>query len=458
MRRLAPLPEEGASRRIAAKRDAPSMTSASSRRNRVRVAALDVVHSRRWTTVLVGPLELPPRAQLLERYAALVERGVSARLSLEPSLESRRWQQLPIDASKVITAIDAAPRGEPSTALVPLVRAMRTTDIAGGVRILCAGDQLAIDFCHGLGEVALVHLILDVLLGAVDPRDPDLLAPYRNRLSPLVRAGLQTFGTSPRRVAAVLAEYRQRATRSVTDLPPDQVREPFRPAATTGVVGLPSAAVAELRERRDASLPGVSLVALSTQALWEAFTDTDLAVDDSVTIPFDVRRYLRAGTSTLSPFTAGLDYILGAGDGPRQLQADMDRSARSGRPVANLLMGTVKTRLGRRRAVADVHPVRPRMRLLHSNVGTPERSGRWPFTDPRSGYMLVASDPAGPEGVTVTSAAMSGNLWLTAEFHGSVFGPDQVETALGTVADRMYDLTSGGHSRLAACQNRPLPR
>ncbi len=135
----------------------------------------------------------------------------------------------------------------------------------------------------------------------------------------------------------------------------------------------------------------------------------------------------------------------------------MDRSARSGRPVANLLIGTVKARLGRR-AVADVPAARPRMRLLHSNVGTPEHAGRWPFTDPCSGYMLVASDPAGAEGVTVTSAAMSGNLWLTAEFHGSVFDHDQVETALGTVADRMYDLTSAGHSRLTACRNRPLPR
>ncbi len=435
------------------------MTSASSRQDRVRAAALDVVHSRRWTTVLVGPLELPSRTLLLERYTALVERGVVSRLCLEPSVESRSWRRVSVDASKVITVIDAPPGGTPSTALVPLVRALRTSDVAGGIRILCAGDQLVIDFCHGLGEVALVHLILDVLLGAVDPRDPNLLAPYRNRLPPLLRAGLHTFGTRPRRVPAVLKEYRQRTTPPAPRTRPASSRpdHPFQSTATTRVVGLPSAAVAELRERRDAHLPGVSLVALSTQALWEAFADSGMAVDDSVTIPFDVRRYLRTGTSTLGPFTAGLDYTLGYGEGPRQLQVDMDRSAHSGRPVANLLVGTLKTRLGRC-AVVEVQPVRPRMRLLHSNVGTPENSGRWPFSDPRSGYMLVASDPAGPEGVTVTSAAMSGNLWLTAEFHAGVFDPDQVETALGTVAGRMYDLTSGGHSRLATCQNRPLPR
>ncbi|CAJ1583342.1 hypothetical protein [[Mycobacterium] wendilense] len=416
---------------------------------RVRVAALDVEHARRWTTVLVGPLELPSRAELLDRYTALAEHGNPARLSLQPALESRRWRQIPVQAARVIHAADAPPPGSPLTALLPQVRALRDRDIDGGLRILCAGDQLAIDFCHGLGEVAFVHLILDVLLGAVDPADPDLLAAYRSRRSPVLRAALRTFGTSPHRVASVVKEYRDRATLQATAHRVDQADaapvRPFRPAPTTRVVGLPAAAVAEIRRQRDVHLPGVSLVALCTYALWEAFADTGPGVDDTVKIPFDVRRYLGAAPSTLGPFTAGLDYTLGAG-GLARLQAEMDRSARSGRPVANLLMGTLKARLHRQDA-EDLHPARPRMRLLHSNVGWPPNSGRWPLTDPASAYMLVASDPAGPEGITVTSAAMSGNLWLTAEFHGNVFDPERIDAALNTVGDRMYTMASGRFDR-----------
>ena len=58
--------------------------------------------------------------------------------------------------------------------------------------------------------------------------------------------------------------------------------------------------------------------------------------------------------------------------------------------------------------------------------------------------MLVANDPATAAGVTVTSVAVSDNLWFTAEFHRSVFDPDAISTALGLLPQSVAELLSSG--------------
>jgi hypothetical protein len=49
--------------------------------------------------------------------------------------------------------------------------------------------------------------------------------------------------------------------------------------------------------------------------------------------------------------------------------------------------------------------------------------------------MLVASDPAGVNSITVTSATTANNLWFTAEFHRSAIDPARVRAALDSIAD-----------------------
>ncbi len=415
----------------------------------IRVSALDMAHSRRRSTVLVGPLALPTVGELVDRYNALAELGPLARLCLEPSTHHARWRRLPVNGSAVISTGERLPVGVPATALLPSIRALRADDVADGLRIHCAGDILAIDFCHGLGEAPLINTILDVLLGAADPRDPAFLAPYRHILPPLLSAGIRTFGPDPRRIATLLSIYRRRPLPAPAAAPVD-ARQQFQPAPTTRCVGLSAETLAELRHRRDASLPGVSLMALCTYALRESFATVGLGVEDIVKIPFDVRRYLRKESSTLASFSAGLDFAIDADEGPAGLQRAMDRSASCGRPVANLLVGALKAR---RRHVdgPECQPTRPLVRLLHSNVLRSARTERWPFTDQARAQVLVASDPLSAEGVTVTSAWSAGNLWLTAEFHGTVFDADRVGAALSNIETHMRDLTATLTSEVPVC-------
>lgn len=416
-----------------------SLLTAPAPERRTRVAILDTAHSRRRSAVVLGPLDPPSRSDLVERLAGLAAAGPLLRLCLEPSVHSRRWRHVSVDPESVISEHSALAPGASPTDLLAAVRATRGDAVADGIRILRSPDHLAIDFCHGLGEVAFLILVLDGLFGAVDTSDPEFLEPYRHSMPPLATAALRTFGSDPRRVAALLDIHRRRPIPTAEADEP--ASGPFRPAPATRFIGLPAAVVTELRERRDRTMPGVSLIAMLTHALWEGFRSVGLAVDDIVKIPFDVRRYLRRGTDTLASFTAGLDFAMDPAGGPARLQAEMDRSARCGRPVANLVLGSLKARRGYSEE-RQGHPARPRVRLLHSNLARGARTQHWPYTDHAAAQVLVASDPIGPEGVTVTSAWMSGNLWLTAEFHESVFDPDQISAAIGTAETWLRHLTS----------------
>jgi hypothetical protein len=402
---------------------------------RVRVSALDRLHSHRRTGVVIGPVELPPTYVLADRYARLVEAGPLVRLCLEPSVRSTRWRRR-LDDGVSLTDVSAP---LPPVTMLDVTRAACTDDVADGIRILRAGEYLAIDFCHGLGEVPLVNLILDVLFGVTDPSDPALVDRYSHRVAPLISAAAKTFGTDPRRITTLL---RRRPVRAAAPEMTTYPRPPT-PRPATSFVGLPADVATELRRQRDAALPGVSLAALFTYALWECLADSGLRVDDVVKIPFDVRPYLPAGSNTLSPLTAGLDFDVGRCGGPAGLQAEMDRSARSGQPVANLAVSALKALVPRH----DTHgswPAHPRVHLLHSNVRLRPGAGGWPFSDPARAQLLVASDPATPHGVTVTSAWLMDTLWLTARFDGGVFDAELVATALSGVTDRVRRLLGPG--------------
>ncbi|MBU9764866.1 hypothetical protein FR943_13570 [Mycobacterium sp. TNTM28] len=379
--------------------------------------------------------------KLARRYEAMAGLGPRARLSLEPSAQTNRWRVCRVDPAEVITATDPLPTGVSPTQLVTTIRARQSDRSGNGIRILCAGDHLAIDFSHGLGEAALISTLLDVLLGVVDPCDPDLWRRFRHHRAPLLRAALDTFGADPRRIAGLAGLYRRRPRPAAPPgtRRPSTLTERFVGSPATRSTVIPAEFVNQLRRRRDTSTPGVSMMALCTHALWESFANAGLPVDGSVKIPFDIRRYIRDGSSTLASASAGLDFAIDAQDGPARLQADMDRSARTGRPVANLLISTMKARLGQGDPT-EPHPQEPRVQLLHSNVLRAVATQRWPFTDHADAHMLVSSEPVNAEGVTVTSAWTSGNLCLTAEFHRNVFDPDQIGAALNAVGPGMLNL------------------
>lgn len=403
------------------------------RTDSVRVAALDVQHSHRRSAVVVGPVALPPLDELTARLLAMADSGPAARIALQPSTAGTGWRFSPSALRRAVSATDHEP-DDP----VELLTMLRQCP-GDGLRILAAGDHLAIDFSHGLGEVPLLDMLVAVLLGAVDPRDDSVWAPYRRAAPPLVLAAARAIGRSPQRLLPLWRQHRRNA--GAPDTAVAGGSRPLVPSPATRVARIPADVLTDLRRLRDSALPGVNMFAVQTCALHEAFAAAGLDVDPTVTVPFDVRRYLPDGHDTLASFSAGLDFTLDGDDGPRRLQAEMTAAARMARPVANLVAGTVKTRAAMRsgRHAEPLLPDRPRLRLLHSSIGTVPRNP-WAFSDPGRARILVASDPAGPCGVTVTSATVTGALWLTAEFHDTVFDAGKIAAALASVPEQIRKL------------------
>ncbi|MBB2990465.1 hypothetical protein FHR72_001933 [Mycolicibacterium iranicum] len=403
---------------------------------RVRVATLDVQHGYRRSAVVVGPVDVPSLDVLAARFAAMAAIGPESRVGLQPSTAATRWRYTPAVSGDVLGTTTRDPGDEPLALLATLRQSP-----GHGIRILAGGDYLAIDFSHGLGEVPLLDLLIGVLLGAVDPADGGVWRPYRHRASPLLIAALRAIALGPQRLIPLWRQHRRNVgmAESVTRA----TKVDVTPSPATRATQIPAEVVTDLRRRRDSALPGVSMFALYTCALHRAFAAAGFDVDPTVTLPFDVRRYLPGGRSTLASFSAGLDFRLDGGGGPRRLHREMADAGRMARPVANLMAGTAKTRIALRsgRHPQWQLPAEPRLRLLHSSVGTVPH-GPWEFSDPGQARILVASDPVSPCGVTVTTASVLGSLWLTAEFHDTLFDAETLSRALDSVPEQVRALTA----------------
>lgn len=403
----------------------------------VRVASLDVQHSHRRSAVVLGPVAMPPLDELRSRFAAMAAVGPVARIGLQPSTSSARWRFTPQRLEDAVCAADPAADDDPMVLLAAL-RGMPES----GIRVLAGLDHLAIDFSHGLGEITLLDLLVAVLLGGVDPTEPGLWRPYRHPVAPLPAATVRAIGLHPRRLPSLWRQHRRNKSAVMAVAAAGDLG--VGPSPATRTARICGAEVDALRRLRDGTRPGVSMFAVLTCALHKSFADNGFDVDPVVTLPFDVRRYLPPGWDTLASFSAGLDFTVDPSAGPDALHSEMAGAVRMARPVANLVVSSVKARaalLTGRGTPWSVTP-RPRMRLLHSSIGSVPRAA-WSFSDPADARILVASDPAGPCGMTVTTATVPGALWMTAEFHESVFDAQQVSDALDSVADRARELLGG---------------
>ncbi len=398
-------------------------------RSGTRVAAVDLQHSHRRSAAIFGPVAVPDRVEAIRRLRAMVDAGPALRLCLQPSTTSRRWRRADADIADAV--IEVPDSHDP---LVLLDRLHRLPE--SGLRVALAGNYVAIDFSHGLGDTAFCQAVADVVVGAVTLDDPHWDA-YRHRVSPLAAAGLATFGSDPRRLWRLGGLHRRRP---IPDPGPAGDPHPVsRTAPTARMVRLPADDVARLRTLRDRHRPGVSMFAIYTIALIRALSDAGISLTPAVTIPFDVRPYLPAGIDTLATFSAGLAFPIGPDTAPHSLQALLTESASCGRPVANMLVSTAKIRLASREQLAADHWAlvgdTPRADLLHSFVGRLPQTDAIRFLDPAAASNYTVSDPISPRGITVTSAMIGdGALCMSAAFHDEHLDADRIDRAISGIA------------------------
>lgn len=396
---------------------------------RIRSAAIDRLHGHNRAALVIGPLALPSRAVAAERIVRLARIGPHTRVGLLPSPHRRLWVFDPDAAADAVIAAPPPAAGADPARLFEALYSLPHRPL----RIVLAGDHLALDYDHGLGDLTLLNLIVDVIVGAVDPSG---LPPRGPAVPPLLVAAAATVA-DPRRALALLRFRRHREI--VQPVPARRPVPPRRPAAAN--VHIPADDVEAIRSGRAASMPGTGLFAVYTVALVAALTEAGVALNPMVTLPFDARHHLPTLMRTYANFSAGLSFPVSDTTSAAALQREMTASARMGRPAANLALASVKTlRRARTGGSASPAPCVPaegpvHAELLHSSVGhLPGRRRGWQWSDPARATVIAVATPPSAAGITVTTGFVDGGISMTAAFRDNVFDPARIRAAMDAVA------------------------
>lgn len=394
---------------------------------RFRCAAIDLLHGHNRAALVIGPLDLPSRAVAADRIVRLARMGPHTRVGLLPSPHRRNWV---FDPDAAADSVVDAPRPAPGTDPARLFDALYSLPHRP-LRIVLAGDHLALDYDHGLGDLTLLNLIVDVIVGAIDPSTLPRRGPA---VSPLLVASALTVA-DPRRAASLLRfQWRREPAEPVVAHRPVPPRRPV-----SANVHIAAADVDAIRAARTSSMPGTGLFAVYTVALVAALTEAGVRLDPMVTLPFDARTYLPAGVRTYANFSAGLSFPVDDATSAAALQRAMTASARMGRPAANLALATIKT-LRRRTGGAASGQHLPadgevRAELLHSSVGhLPGRERGWQWSDPARAAVIAVATPPSAAGITVTTGFVGGGISMTAAFRDDVVDPARIRAAMDAVA------------------------
>ncbi|MGC0363556.1 hypothetical protein ABH922_001540 [Rhodococcus sp. 27YEA15] len=401
--------------------------SAAAATRRVHVPRMDVVHAGPRITSVIGPVEVPSADVIRKRLSRMVVAGAHTRLGLQPSPSSNRWMYDPTFTPGVSTL---ERHDQPSDLLDP--PALRGHD-SSPLSVTTSGDYLRTDHDHGLGEIDFGLIVHAVILGSVDPTDPTIWARSRRSMSGVGTALVRTFGSDPRRAVALMRDLR-----SPRPAPPvfDGPTLPWTPHRSGAVSTATAATLDTVKSWRDRHATGVSMFAVNLAVWHRALAAEGITIDPVSTIPFDGRRYLAENRSPLGNFVAGLQFRLGDRPSPRTVHDQISTAARTGRPVANLALTCAKSRLARGGSfVPTTVAANPSAHIIFSHLGTVPRSGSIAWKRAGAPAFYVAhSDPAGPDGLTLTSAVVDGSLITTGSFHANVFDARSVARALDNAA------------------------
>ena len=409
----------------------------------VRASAVNRHHSLRRSAFVFGPTSTPPADTVTENLVTMAKAGPHTRIGLRPNLESGRWSYAPESLRHVVSTV-ADPVDDPLV-LLDEVRGHEDDPI----RVVLAGDYIAIDFDHGLGDAALLNSVADVILGVCDPADPATWQRFSSRIPALgIAAG--ALATDPRRLIGLARLLRPRAASTVPQPDPAPLSlvsdDPLpRPAALSHRIG--AQCLDEVRAARDRVADGVGIYSLITVALVNALSEAGIALDEYVTAPFDARGYLPRGRSTLGNFSAGLMFPIPPGSSPAALQHAMTRSTRIGQPVANLALIELRSRLARTSQRPPSAPA-TRISLLHSSIGhIPGSQERFKWLDDDRAQVLAIADPPTISGVTITSAFVCGGICLGVAYHRKTIAQQTLQSAMDRVESHLRMLVGLPASR-----------
>jgi hypothetical protein len=389
------------------------------------------------TASAIGPLRLPSRDALVAGLTRIAATGPDARVGLTFG-NGDTWD---FDEARLAalceSIVQVVPAFEAETATASLNRLADEMDLDRPLTILIAGDYLVQLFEHRIGDGAIMLGLPAALIAVANGEDvPDWLAGTSSA-HPLRDALMTTFAAHPRRALDLV-----KARGAAIAVDPESVEEAWAPAYSIEfALGSPEAnsAIRAWTKQHDAP---VSFTSAVTVMLRRALEASGIVLSNRVTAILDARRYLPDGAATTGNFITGIPLAVSDPDDPRLVEAALQSTVATARPLAALAAGLAKHAAGEREAaLPDTAPVNPRAHVVMSNMGVSRPLENLPWRDGTGiGRSLFSNRPIGPQDISVLMMMIGGNIHLTATFHGNIFSPEKVAMALELVANRPHEL------------------
>lgn len=379
-----------------------------------KVRTADRMSAQTRIAVLLQPLRVPPRADVVDRVRALFALGAAARAGR--SLFGDRWAY---DPSTVDERAERAVRELPVACATEagLPRLREHADPASPLTVFLGADRVAVHVDHRIGDGFFAVMAVAALFA--DTRMPRVFTESDDR-DPLPAALAATFGRHPSRIARIVRD------KLVTATPPYRYGVPHVPAVR-GSLDLRTATMSRgahhalVTWSRRRVPPTVALLA----AFRAALVAEGVPADDTGVVLVDLRRYLPSGRATLANFVTGHPVDLARG--VDHAGATLTRDLRAGRPLAALASSRLPGRPAPRGGAAvpsAAVPIVSDMGFLRALESLP-----WADRDDRPAAVAVSVDPAARNGITALTSVLRGRFGVSVSFDSTLFPAQRVAAA-----------------------------
>jgi hypothetical protein len=295
-------------------------------------------------------------------------------------------------------------------------------------------NYLGMRVSHGMGDGGILKLVLSGVMHTSTTGELVPWPPLPTGRFPLFTAALRTFGRHPGMIRSALADrYRQ----DIPAGPP--VHRPWAPARRSAAVCISRVQREEMACWAQRFGPGSTHFSLLVSAVLRAVNRAGLAVAPDVNVIVDLRRYLKAGWID-GNFIANVPMRLDFQTAPPQIAAAVKTTMRSGRPLANQVLSSLRSGTAAPApTTADVHLL---PQVTFSHVGEIPQVDRLPVMAQPDLMCIGSVEPGGPHGVTFLFVDLPHSTWISVSFHGNVIDAALLEQALKLVADDPVALLS----------------
>ena len=377
-------------------------------------------------TTICGPFDMPSTPELERAISALGQRYPHCRLGWGLDESKRHWlvptQRGLSSFGAVVVERSRAGHASLGETLDSMVQ---DRSVDAPLAVFRYDNHFGLRMSHEYGDGRFYDEAIGAIMTAAGSTGAVSWNIGPTTRFPLTNAVLRTFGSTPRRALAAVAD---RPKQPVPPTPQSGRKTvAWAPARKTESAVLPNALREQMIEWGRTAAPGASWFSLLVSMLLRSMEVAGMRIADDLSIVMDLRRFLKSGDLD-GNFVVGVPFNVNFRTPPAELGGLIRSAVVSGRPVAGQASSALR---GFRRGTAPVSADSTRLpRVTFTSVGAPSRVNSLPFLDGQPSTCAGSVEPEGPHGLTFLISETPETCVVTASFHENVIDPVVVSEAL----------------------------